>query len=204
MGYRRNNRRHYRKKRDLKTLLYFVLFLVVLKWPILLFIVAVVFLIKYFTRKTHMEDSEKISHETNVEESSLPYEKKESHITEAEKVFYNVLKEVVADRYDIQRQVLLSTLVDTTSRDFKDSKGRHYNPDRSRIDRKTVDFVLFNKEDLSPYLAIELDDSSHEREDRKSRDALVEEVLSETGIRLVRVKWANSYNPQTLEMILNL
>ena len=190
-------------------------FVLVFNYPILIPIALVIFLIKLFLRNRKEKEGEEVVYEAPKNEvkiytmnpTNLPYEKKASQITEAEKNFYKVLNDAVAGRFDIQRQVSVTSLVNVTSTNHlihENGTLRNFNPDRSRIDRLSIDFVLFNKDDLSPYLAIELDDRSHEREDRIKRDELVQEILAGTGIRLVRVKNAYSYNPETLDMILNL
>lgn len=118
-------------------------------------------------------------------EAYLPYKKKESLLTASESNFEKVLKEVVQNKYHIDRQVLLSNLVETTDK---------YKPHRSKIDKKTIDFVLFQNNSHAPYLAIELDDLSHLRPDRIERDLFVESVLNKAGIRLIRIKNSYSYN----------
>jgi len=45
-------------------------------------------------------------------------------------------------------------------------------------------------------LAIELDDSSHEREDRQERDIFVDNVLGKAGLPLLHVKAQTRYNLQ--------
>ena len=129
--------------------------------------------------ETHFEENE---HEKEV---YLPYRKKTFLLTRAEYNFDKVLTEVVQDKYYIGRQVALSSIVEVTST---------YKPYKSKIDKKTIDFVLFNKAGYTPYLAIELDDSSHLRFDRIERDRFVEEVLSKAGIRIVRIKNAYHYD----------
>ena len=161
------------------------------------FVIPVVIII-YFIKKSSKNNEQKVIY------SNLPYRKKLSQITQAEINFNKVLEQVVNGKFDIQRQVLLSTLVTTTSRFFTNySTGRKYNPDRSKIDRLTIDFVLYHKDDLSPYLAIELDDKSHLQQERITRDNFVEQVLNETGIKLVRVKNAYSYSVEEITNLLN-
>jgi hypothetical protein len=129
--------------------------------------------------EVHFEEKEE------EKEVYLPYKKKSFLLTKAEYNFDKVLTEAVKDRYYIGRQVLLSSIVEVTST---------YKPYRSKIDKKTIDFVLFNKAGYTPYLAIELDDSSHSRWDRIKRDEFVQDVLNRAGIKLERVKNAYSYN----------
>src|SRR5207249_5875833 len=48
-------------------------------------------------------------------------------------------------------------------------------------------------------LAIELDDLSHDREGRQTRDEFVDDVLAGCGVALLRVRAARSYEPRELE-----
>jgi very-short-patch-repair endonuclease len=66
------------------------------------------------------------------------------------------------------------------------------------VDRKSVDFVLFDRNAVSPVLAIELDDSSHDREDRQERDAFVDGVLAKAGLPLLHVRAQAAYDPKQL------
>jgi len=55
-----------------------------------------------------------------------------------------------------------------------------------------------------PYMAIELDDRSHQREDRQKRDAFVDDVLTQAGIKIAHI-WASSpYDLQTIRNQLSL
>lgn len=57
----------------------------------------------------------------------------------------------------------------------------------SQISSKHVDYVLV-RADFSIVACIELDDSSHERKDRKQRDKLLDHVFKDAGLPLVRMK----------------
>ncbi len=56
-----------------------------------------------------------------------------------------------------------------------------------KVNKKHVDFVVAEMDTLKPVLAIELDDSSHQRWDRKKRDAFVDQVFASSGIPLLHV-----------------
>jgi very-short-patch-repair endonuclease len=71
-------------------------------------------------------------------------------------------------------------------------------PPLAHINRKSVDFVLCDKAYISPKLAIELDDKSHERPDRQERDKEVERILSDAGVPLLRLESRGSFNPTEL------
>lgn len=66
---------------------------------------------------------------------------------------------------------------------------------RNRINRKHVDFLLVRASDLAPLAGIELDDSSHEEEDRRDRDAFVDAAFASAGLPLIHVPVQRSYNP---------
>jgi len=70
---------------------------------------------------------------------------------------------------------------------------------RNTIHRKSVDFVLCIPSTLKPELIIELDDKSHTREDRKTRDNFVNNALKAAGIPFLRIPAASTYNSAALE-----
>lgn len=66
---------------------------------------------------------------------------------------------------------------------------------RNRISRKHVDFLLVRSSDLAPVGGIELDDSSHDADDRKERDSFVDSAFASAGLSLLHVPAQKSYNP---------
>lgn len=201
--YRRRDR-----KGNLTALIILLVLGMIMTYPLQLLALAFLWLTWRGFKKWYLRRSETYQ-ETQSQENHyqpvLPYRKKESQVTRAELNFYNLLKDIVGDKFDIQRQVVISSIVDVTSANFTDYRtGRQFNPDRSKIDKKTIDFVLFNKNDFSPYMAIELDDKSHERTDRMIRDEEVEMILESVEIPLVRIKTAYEYNKENLIEMLKL
>lgn len=65
---------------------------------------------------------------------------------------------------------------------------------RNRINRKHVDFLLVRSTELAPLAGIELDDSSHEEEDRQQRDAFVDSAFASAGLPLVHFPAQKTYN----------
>ena len=128
----------------------------------------------------------------------LPYAKKSYLMTNAEREFFFILERAVHGRYYVIPQVQLSNLVQVVK-----TKKWEYAL-RNRINRKSVDFVLFNKEYFTPQIVIELDDSSHLREDRKIRDNFVDSVLNKVGIKIIHIKTAYQYNLNEIENMLNI
>jgi len=74
----------------------------------------------------------------------------------------------------------------------------------NQIDRKRVDLVLVDPQDLRVHLAIEVDDRSREAAHRRRRDGFVESVLQQAGITLVRIPAARSYVVSALHQQLGL
>jgi very-short-patch-repair endonuclease len=65
------------------------------------------------------------------------------------------------------------------------SKGRNFAQWNNRINRLSIDFLVCLK-DSTVVAAIELDDSSHERSDRKDADLRKERAITSAGIPLLR------------------
>ena len=66
---------------------------------------------------------------------------------------------------------------------------------KNKIQSKHVDFVLVDPE-LNVIGVLELDDSTHDREDRKSRDSFVRDALEGAGITMIQTR---SITPETLD-----
>jgi len=126
------------------------------------------------------------------EKAKYRYNRKNFFPTRAEHECYDTLVEAVGAEYRIFAQVHLPTLVDHTVR------GQDWRATLAHINRKSVDFVLCDKAYLSPKLAIELDDKSHERPDRQERDREVERILRDAGVPLLRLENHGNFNPSEL------
>ena len=60
----------------------------------------------------------------------------------------------------------------------------------NKIAMKHVDFVLYNKE-MKPVLVVELDDSSHNRPDRRERDRFVNHAMKSAGLPILHTRDTN-------------
>jgi len=118
--------------------------------------------------------------------STYRYQRKEFFMSRPEHVFFDILVSIVGDRYYVFPQLHLSTLLL--------SKGQDWYGARGHITQKSVDFVICDKAYIKPLLAIELDDSSHERAGRQDRDAEVERIFKEVGLPLLRFPNQSQYN----------
>lgn len=121
---------------------------------------------------------------------SLPYRRKDTLLTAAERSFYGVLRQATGDELDIFAKVRLIDLIWLPPGTH--DRQSHMN----RVISKHVDFVLCDPRTSSPRLIIELDDSSHAR--RRDRDEFVGRVLEGAGLPLLRVPVKHGYNPAEL------
>jgi hypothetical protein len=105
----------------------------------------------------------------------LPFRVRDDFLSIAEASFYRVLKTVYQDKLLIFPKVALGEVFFVTHPEINFS---YYN----RINQKRVDFLLCHPQSLKPLLAIELDDTSHQRKDREERDEFVNQVFQDAGL----------------------
>ena len=66
----------------------------------------------------------------------------------------------------------------------------------NKIVGKHIDFLICDAATMKPALAIELDDSSHNRASRKKRDHFINEALTAADFPLLRVTAQRQYSQQ--------
>jgi very-short-patch-repair endonuclease len=108
------------------------------------------------------------------------YTAKQLLMSKSEAQFFIRLEQSVSERYYVFPQVHLSALLDHKV------KGQDWHYSFRHINGKSVDYVLCDRETLRPTYAIELDDITHERKDRRERDAEVQRIFEEAHLPLVR------------------
>lgn len=108
------------------------------------------------------------------------YKRKDYMMTRSESEFFNILTTHFGDKHYIFPQVNISSILDHTV------KGQDWRAARAHINRMSVDYVICTKSSVKPLLAIELDDPTHNREDRQKRDADVNRIFEEASLPLVR------------------
>jgi hypothetical protein len=131
----------------------------------------------------------------NQEFATLPYAKTKYFFSAAERSFYEILRRLVPG-HTVFAKVRLADLVYV--RKGTAAWQSYFN----RIDRKHIDFILCNA-DLSPVMAIELDDCSHDDEDRQSRDRFVDQVLGSVGLPIIRVRAKHAYKREEVRRMLS-
>ena len=126
------------------------------------------------------------------EKPKYDYKRRSFFLTKAEHEFYDSLVQAVGQDYIVFAQVHLPTLLEHKV------VGQNWKAAFRHVSQKSVDFVLCDKAYISPKLAIELDDKSHERPDRQDRDIEVERILKGAGMPLLRIQNHGKFNPQEL------
>ena len=157
---------------------------------VVLIIIFIVAFIKLFGSSLNIIDRR--SGHKHRRKTEYQYKRKNFFLTKSEHEFYDNLMKAVGDKYYIFAQVYLPTLVDHKI------KGQNWRGSFAHINRKSVDFVLCDRTYLSPKLAIELDDISHQRQDRQNRDREVERILKQAGVPLLRIENNKRFNTEKL------
>lgn len=138
--------------------------------------------------KRKMKELEILDDKGMLDYTIIPnYKIKEEFITENELKLYKVLKKVAYElKLDIFTQVALNRILEINNR-------RKQQQLRNRIDRKSIDFVLYDERMKKIICCIELDDPTHEREDRIEMDLFLDKIFKDT-IKLIRIKVQNYYD----------
>lgn len=131
--------------------------------------------------------------------SDADYVVQTSVLSPAERSFFGILRPLLPDGVDCLIKVRLGDVFALRKDLGAAERARAWN----RIGQKHVDFLLVQSSTLKPLAGIELDDSSHEREDRRQRDALVDEIFQSCKVPLLHVKARETYNPDALQESVN-
>lgn len=123
--------------------------------------------------------------------STIGFRPRRYLLTRCEADFFRVLWPLLGNRYLISCKVRLADLVTCSASDWAEGKA-------NRISQKHIDFVVSCAHSSRIMLAIELDDRSHERPERKRRDTFLDALLAETGIRFLRVTARSRYDAEAL------
>ena len=152
--------------------------------PLILLVLVIFLITKKYWRGKGKEKKER---------EKYPYFKKNYLLTRAESSFFRILEQATENKYYIFPQIRISNLL------YVKANKRDFFYFQSKIKYKSVDFVLTDKDYLNPLLAIELDDSTHNRNDRTERDDFVENAFKDAGLPLLRIKCSHSYDINNLK-----
>jgi hypothetical protein len=119
------------------------------------------------------------------------YEALTALLTPAERSFFGVLQQATEAEYQIFAKVRLADIVKPVRNPSRSAWQSAFN----RIAGKHVDFVLCNLSNMAIVAVIELDDRTHERLERSTRDGLVDSALANAHIPFLRILARQSYSP---------
>lgn len=111
-------------------------------------------------------------------------------LTRNEAAFLRVLITVLGDRYLISCKVRLADIISCSSRDWRRGHG-------NRVAQKHVDFVVTCPNSSRIVAVIELDDASHDRPERRRRDAFVNGIFRKLRLRLIRIPAQWNYDVES-------
>ena len=127
-----------------------------------------------------------------TEDISKDYDPRASIMTPTEIKYYEDLCDAL-DRagldVSVWPQVNVSAIIEAKSDNSKE-KARAFN----RICRKSVDYVIANKETQETLVCIELDDYTHNWNSRQERDDFINTAFDDVGIPLFRIKVERHYD----------
>jgi len=115
---------------------------------------------------------------------------RESLFTPAERSFLGVLESLDFEGVTITAKVRLADIFGIKHRTPWKERQRALN----RITAKHVDFLLIARSDSRPLLGLELDDRSHEEDDRYARDEFVDATFACAGLPLLHIPLRSHYD----------
>lgn len=127
------------------------------------------------------------------DEPHFPYES-QPLLSNAEASFLRVLDLAVDGRARVFAKVRLADLIATKRGLSNSERAKAFN----RIQSKHVDFVLCDPDTLIPLAALELDDRSHERNDRRERDDFVDRACAAASLHVIHMRAGHGYSVHEL------
>jgi hypothetical protein len=158
---------------------------------LIFWIVIIIFIVRYV--KSHITTSNDVP-KIQPKLSPYNYKRKEYIMTMPEAKLFRRLESIASDKYYIFPQVHLSSLLN-----HEVKNGQNWRAALAKIQRKSVDFVLVDRDTLQTAYAVELDDRSHDISDlRRERDDLVNEIFFDSGVALVRLRNLESMSDEQI------
>jgi hypothetical protein len=124
------------------------------------------------------------------------YERNDRLFSPAERSFIGVLEQILGKEYRIIGKVRMADII----RPRKGLSASARTSALNRITSKHVDFAVCDPKTLQIVGVIELDDSSHDRADRRRRDEFVDAALASAGVPLARIPAQRAYTPAEIRL----
>lgn len=146
---------------------------------IVIFLLGNILFFKWVSKIKLVPDSDE--NKDQIKKAQYRYYAKPFVMTSRENECFKILNEIFSSKWFVMPQVHLSALLDYRV------KGQNWNAAFRHINGKSVDFVLIGKESYRVICAIELDDSTHNKPERKERDVEIERIFNQAKIPLARI-----------------
>lgn len=114
--------------------------------------------------------------------------RKARFMSDAEVRFYKALSEAIGMKYRIFAKPRLNDIVYAV-----DANRSNWQSRSNKLRMKHVDFLLCDTTSLVPVCVIELDDSTHARQDREARDGFVNSALKAAGVPIAHFPVRSAY-----------
>lgn len=125
------------------------------------------------------------------------YRLRSTLMTASERLFFKKLREALGEKYDIYPQVNLDKIFQVR---FQPTRVA-FNAAKWTIDRRSLDFLITERETQRPVAGIELDDLTHRFDNRIVRDMKVEALFRENGINLIRFNTSDDFSGVELKRL---
>jgi len=156
-------------------------------WQIFAFLVVVflaVVILKALGRKT---------------DSDFPYRLKDKFYSAAERSFFGVLTQAAAANYVVFGKVRVADVLTPA----KGLNRSNWQTAFNKINSKHFDFVLCNPDTLAVECVVELNDRSHTKTKRATRDAFLRGACQSAGLKLLEVEAKASYSVVEVRGLIN-
>jgi len=117
-----------------------------------------------------------------------------SIMTKDEVEFYHSLINAAGGDYAVMSNIKLADIINVKKSLF--NVISHV----ERINSKHVDYLLCDKKDLKPVLAVELDKKRHQREDSIAHDTFVDDIFNSIGLPILHYPVKLDYSDSDLRM----
>lgn len=120
------------------------------------------------------------------------YQKEPTLFTPAERSYLGVLEQALGNEFRIMGKVRLADILKVKPGVTGGARQAAFN----KIQSKHLDFVACDPGDLSIRFAVELDDKSHNKQDRQDRDAFLDKSMEAAGLPIIRFAAKRTYSVQ--------
>ena len=125
------------------------------------------------------------------ESKALPYVSRQKLLSRGELAFFRALRSAIGREYLVTFKVRAADLLSCDDKSWDEGFGY-------MVARHHLDFVVCDYRSTEILAAIELDDRSHELDQRKRRDDFLNDAFAAARIPLIRFRAASKYLPQTI------